>query len=124
MFHLRIHHISPLQRFVTTHSEALQNAALLLGGPPAARATGQIIEDLSTTPVVTRRMRRELEKLHALLTLEHVHDRARPEAAYFAAIDPEWSAIDEICLLSEQLRDLLDMLDTSPTGAAQVPTIA
>jgi len=114
MFHLRFTQIIPLQRFVETHSEALQNAALLLGGPPAAKAAGKIIEELSTTPVVTRRMRREVNRLHALLTLKHVHDPTRPEAAFFAAIDPEWSAVDEICLLSEQLEELLK---TSPEGA-------
>ncbi|MCP1167780.1 hypothetical protein [Limimaricola litoreus] len=121
MFYLRIPLINPLQQFVTTHSEALQNAALLLGGPPAARMTGRIIEDLNTTPVVTRRMRRELDKLHALLTLKHVHDQSRPEAAYFAAIDPEWSAVDEICLLSEQLGDLLAKF---PIVAVRVPAVA
>ena len=37
-----------------------------------------------------------------------IHDPDRPEAGYFAMIDPEWSAVEDICLLSDQLSDLLE----------------
>ncbi|MFT7047475.1 MAG: hypothetical protein ACJAYH_002763 [Celeribacter sp.] len=45
--------------------------------------------------------------LHGLLTLEHVHDFDRPEAAYFAELDPEMPYIEEICLLTDGLTDAL-----------------
>ncbi len=100
--------LAALQTFLHGHSEALQNAALLLGGQPALKATRGLLDEICASPALTRRLRRDLGKLHALLSLEHVHDPERPEAACFAAIDPSWSCVEEICLLADELAEVLD----------------
>jgi hypothetical protein len=100
-----------LQNFMQLHSEGLQNAALLLGGKPALRATRDLIDDICTTPALTRRLRAGLLRLHELLTLEHVHDSNRPEAAYFADLDPAAPYVEDICLLTEALQDVLLRLE-------------
>lgn len=96
-----------LQDFMQFHSEGLQNAALLLGGKPALQATRGLIDDISTTSALTRRLRAGLLRLYELLALEHVHDPSRPEAAYFADLDPAAPYVEDICLLTEALQDVL-----------------
>ncbi|MGY3436787.1 MULTISPECIES: hypothetical protein [unclassified Marinovum] len=98
---------TPLHVFAAAHAEGLQNASLLLGGRPWLRRCQRLLQDLGQPGPVTRRMRREAEALHGLLTLQHVHDLERPEAAYFSAIDLDDPAVGEICLLSEGLAEAL-----------------
>ncbi|ATG43761.1 hypothetical protein PhaeoP18_01802 [Phaeobacter piscinae] len=88
MFDLTTPPHGELQDFLQCHSEALQNASLLLGGKPALKATVAMIDDVCNAPVLTRRLQQGLARLHELLALEHVHDPNRPEAAYFADLDP------------------------------------
>ncbi len=99
---------SRLHTFLAEQVEGLQNAALLLGGRPWLRRVQRLIEDASTEPRVTRRMARELRELRALLHLEHVHDPERPEAGYFAELDPAEPYVEEICLMADTLDDALE----------------
>ncbi|QDI76927.1 hypothetical protein [Leisingera aquaemixtae] len=98
---------SDLKDFFQNQSEALQNAAVLLGGQPALRCVHALLDDLTIQPSITRRMKTNLVKLQKVLTLENVHDMDRIEAALFAEIDPASPIVEEICLLSDQLDDLL-----------------
>lgn len=104
-----------LKTFLHGHSEALQNAALLLGGQPALKATHGLLNEICASTALSRRLTRDLMTLHALLTLEHVHDPDRTEAACFAAIDPSLSCVEEIALLAEELGEALKALEQ--TGA-------
>lgn len=65
------------------------------------------MDDLEIQPRMTNRMERNLVRLHEVLTLEHVHDPERVEAACFADIDPGSPIVEEICLLSDELEDHL-----------------
>lgn len=96
-----------LQDFLQFHSEALQNASLLLGGTPAVKATSALIDDICCAPVLTRRLQEGLLRLHELLSLEHVHDFNRPESAYFAEVDPAAPYVEDLCLLAEAFQDIL-----------------
>lgn len=96
-----------LQKFLQFHSEALQNASLLLGGKPAVKATSALIDDICSAPVLTRRLQQGLVNLHKLLSLEHVHDFNRPESAYFADLDPAAPYVEDLCLLTESFQDVL-----------------
>nr|WP_286852456.1 hypothetical protein [Leisingera sp. UBA4491] len=96
-----------MKDFFQNQSEALQNAAVLLGGQPALRCVHALLDDLTIQPSITRRMKTNLVKLQKVLTLENVHDMDRIEAALFAEIDPASPIVEEICLLSDQLDDLL-----------------
>lgn len=116
--------LAVLREFTLTNSEALQNASLLLGGQPALRATIRVLDDLADARALTRRMRADLHRLYELLSLTHVHDPDRPEAGYFAMIDPEWSAVEDICLLSDRLSDLLDAFGDQPDNRDTLPLVA
>ena len=56
--------------------------------------------------MLTRRHHRELDALEDLLSLRHVHDEDRIEAARFAAIDPCDPAVEEICMLLDGLQEV------------------
>lgn len=100
-----------LQEFMRFHSEALQNASLLLGGRPALRATCDLIQDICSSPTLTRRLMTCLVRLYELLSLENVHDPERPEWSYFAELDPAAPYVEDICVLSEALKDILTQLE-------------
>jgi len=93
-----------LHHFVEEHAEALQNAALLLGGRPWLKRVQCLFDTLYTGSSLLGRAGREVAALHELLSLAHVHDPSRPEAAYFAALDPASPYVEEICLLADALR--------------------
>jgi|TARA_Y100000780_G_scaffold31361_2_gene25624 hypothetical protein len=93
-----------LHHFVEEHAEALQNAALVLGGRPWLKQVQCLFETLWTGNSLRGRAGRDVAALHDLLSLAHVHDPCRPEAAYFAALDPASPQLEEICLLADELR--------------------
>ncbi|KZX97872.1 MULTISPECIES: hypothetical protein [unclassified Sulfitobacter] len=93
-----------LHHFVEENAEALQNAALLLGGRPWLKRVQCLFEMLYTGNSLHGRAGRDVSALHDLLTLAHVHDPSRPEAAYFASLDPASPQVEEICLLADELR--------------------
>lgn len=113
-----------LRDFLETHREALQNAALLLGGRPGLRRTQRLLDELGTQPTLTRRLRRELQALRALLSLEHVDHLERPEAGHFALVDPDWCNIAEICLLDEALVSCFEDLDAETAAGAPLRSAA
>ena len=79
------------------------NAAALLGGSRAVTQCRGAIEALAQGGGLTKGHKRTLSALHDVLTLRHVHDDSRIEAALFAAIDPVDPVVEEICLLADQL---------------------
>ncbi|WP_417524081.1 hypothetical protein [Marinovum sp.] len=97
-----------LHHYVEKHAEALQNAALLLGGRPALKQVQSLFETLRTEHSLHGRAGRDVSALHDLLSLAHVHDPSRPEAAYFAALDPASPHVEEICLLADELREAFE----------------
>ncbi|MFC3616111.1 hypothetical protein ACFORG_20390 [Lutimaribacter marinistellae] len=99
---------SPLHVFVQDHFEAVQNASFLLGGPAWLKRTQRLIDAVSRTPHVTRKMRAEAQVLYELLTLEHVHDFDREEGWYFDQLDLEAPYIAEICVLTEALAEVIE----------------
>ena len=85
-----------LHHFVEEHAEALQNAALVLGGRPWLKQVQCLFETLWTGNSLRGRAGRDVAALHDLLSLAHVHDPCRPEAAYFAALELR-RAFEEAC---------------------------
>ncbi len=107
-----------LHHFVEENAEALQNAALLLGGRPWLKRVQSLFEMLWSESSLHGRAGRDVSALHDLLSLAHVHDPSRPEASYHAALDPASPHIEEICLLADQLRQAFEeaCIDQSPRG--------
>ena len=95
---------SPSAEFIVAHCNALDCATLLLGGAAAQKRFRRLLDEVTTSPMTTRRQERELDALEDLLSLRHVHDDERIEAECFAAIDPASSIVEEICALLEGLQ--------------------
>ncbi|WPY96303.1 hypothetical protein T8T21_16140 (plasmid) [Limimaricola variabilis] len=105
-----------LAEFALRHAEALVSAAGHLGDVPAVRRAARLLRDLLDTPPLTRRLRTELIALHRLLSLDGVEDLDSLEAGCFAALDPASPVIEEICLLTDGLRDHLAALAEAEAG--------
>ena len=101
----------PLHAFIEAHADALHDAALLLGGPDAARSVDEVVDHLGHEVRPCRRCRALLGELLDLLALEHVHDPDREEAARFAMIDPADPVVERICWLTDGLRETLGAQD-------------
>lgn len=107
--------LSTLQTYAHEHFEALQCAALLLGGAFAAKRARSVLEDVVSAQTLTRRMQIEMIEMHKLLSLHYVDDPERVEAAYFAEIDVSDPFIEDICLMTDQLTDILQNLKFDPS---------
>lgn len=114
----------PLREFFRDHREAMESAAELLGGAKGAKLATEIAEELSRGGPVSRRCQRGMDNLIALLTLEHVADLRRDEAAFFATIDPSSPVVKEICLLTDMFRNALDQADLDQPQALRSGTAA
>lgn len=99
---------APLREFADHHREGLLNAAGLLGGCRGTRLVLDLLDGLASEPVLTRRTRTRFTALLELLSLENVHDQNREECARFAAINPCDPVVEEICVLTDGLRDALE----------------
>lgn len=111
--------LAPLRQFADPHRDALINAAALLGGRRGTRLALDALDGLSTEIVPTRRTQNSLVALLDLLSLEHVHDETREEAARFAEIDPCDPVVEEICVLTDGLRDALNRATTHQRPASR-----
>lgn len=100
-----------LHRFAANHHEAIQNAALLLGGQPWLRRAQRWLADLEQQQTITRRIANETSALLSLLGLENVHDPERPEAGHFALLDPAAPYVEEICLLHDGLSNAIKTMN-------------
>lgn len=98
--------------YFAEQGSALVEAARRLGGQAASSRVLSLIEALRDARRLTRPHRRQLVDLHRLLTLEHVGDPDRIEAALFAEIDPGSPEVDEICLLAESMEELLKRISS------------
>ena len=96
-----------LRSFVHEHRCALAAAADLLGGTLSVRRFNRLVLALFDAGRPTQRLRRELNWLHGLLTLERVADLDSVEAERFARIDPASPVVADICLLAEGLSEQL-----------------
>lgn len=103
-----------LQGYARFHYEGLQNAALLLAGPFALKRVQSLLDDILSSRTITRRLQVGIVDIHKLLSLYHAHDPDRIEAAYFAEIDFCDPFIEDICLLTEALTDILYRLELDP----------
>ena len=107
--------LAAFQTYAREHYEAFQNAALLLGGTFAAKRARSVLEDVMSAQTITRRMQIEMVEMHKLLSLHYVDDPERVEAAYFAEIDVSDPFIEDICLMTDQLTDILHSLKLDPS---------
>nr|WP_309502371.1 hypothetical protein [uncultured Roseovarius sp.] len=106
--------------FLRDHGLTLAKAAHKLGGPAASARVFLLCEAVRHTRHLTRAQRSQLVESHRLLTLQHVDDPDRVETALFAMINPASAFVEECCLLSEKLGDLLrSIVEKDPTHDAR-----
>lgn len=103
----------PVLCFMSAHHEGLWQAARLLGGYESARLVDRCVALLEQERCVTRRSRIMLTQILSILSLDQAHDPDLPYMGYFAVIDPSDPVVEEICLLTDHLRDALDRSDSS-----------
>lgn len=126
MFHVSNFHpaVTMLLAWVFEYRDALMNASMLLGGPPAQRRAARLLADILSNGDVNRRLIAELSWLHRLLTLEHVSDPNRDEAVYFAAIDPADPVVYDLCILADGLGDRLEAIHDENARGKGLPKAA
>jgi len=109
----------PLRQLFHDKAEAFSSAAAVLGGPRGAALVGAIIDGLRRPGSPGRGTWTAIRHLLRLLSLEDAHDETRPEAACFAAIYPTDPIVEEICLLTDELRGALERADAAPAPASR-----
>lgn len=100
-----------LQEFSRIHFVPLTNAAFLLAGQYGSKRVTSLLHDILRTTSLTRRIQLEIVELHKLLSLHYVDDPKRIEAAHFAEIDISAPFIEEICLMTDGLTDILRRIE-------------
>lgn len=110
--------LKSVQGFFQEHGDALANAAYHLGGVSSSGAVVSLIGDLREARRLTASHTKRLERLHALLALSNVGDPDRYETEYFANLVPGSCLVDEICMLTDALDDLLTRLCSEASTAA------
>ncbi len=94
-----------LYLFINQHAEALQNAAVLLGGPSWLRRIQFIINESYVRAEPSSKARGELQRFARLLLRDAEFDLDSDEAGFAAMLDPASPAIEDICLLTDGLLD-------------------
>lgn len=97
--------------FCAVHGSDLLMAAELLGGPKAARRLLNFLSRLQNRVSWEKQIRKELCRIRSLLALECVDDLESEEASCFAMIDPASDVVSDLCILHDQLDELLETTD-------------
>lgn len=118
MFDLTTDTMTSIRAFMASHSEAVQNAAYLLGGQPALRKAQSLLDEIASSLVMTRRLAHKLLDLHALLTLQNVHRGDTVEAACFADLEPSSPIVEDICVLCDELEEEMHKMENAELSAA------
>lgn len=112
----------PLHAYFAEHQDRLRDAARLLRGRSGLRLFHEVLAGLHGEAILSRRTMAELRRFEELLSLKHVADAGRPEAEYFAMIDPTDPAVEAVCRLTDGLRNAMQAyraLPRSPDGATR-----
>ena len=84
----------PLQKFLFSNRRALARAARLLAGSAGVACVENLVDATARPGPIDANARRQVKRLLDILSLKHAHDDERPEAGFFAAIDPADPFVD------------------------------
>ena len=115
---------APLRAFVEEHRQALIHAAKLLAGGRGEYLALEVTDALARGAPLTRRDMRHLHEVVDILSLENVDNLDSEESARFALLDPASTIVEEICLLTDGLRDAMEMADLDHPSAVRFPAVA
>ncbi len=89
------------------HGTALCNAAGLIDADAGTARVLRLMSTLREASRLDRATRRRLVDLHRLLSLDPVVDEFEPDLSFWSPIDPASPEVEELCLLTDRLYDLL-----------------
>jgi len=111
-----------LHRFAEDYHQAIQYAAMLLGGRVWQRGAGCLLCDLSHRSPITRRVLNEANELSALFAGEVVPDLDSSEPPWREGHSPEASQFDEIRILAVNFSEAV-MMTATQTGRASAESM-
>lgn len=89
------------------HGSALCIAAGLIDGEAGTARVLRLMTGLREASRLDRATRRRLVDLHRLLSLDPVIDELEPDLSPWSLLDPASPEVEELCLLTDRLYDLL-----------------
>ena len=89
------------------HAAAYCTAAGLIDGDAGTARVLRLVCDLRDATRLERALRRRLVDLHRLLSLDPVLDDLEPGLSVWTPLDPDSPEVEQICLLTDRLFDLL-----------------
>lgn len=98
-----------LSLFRNRHAD-LWHANRILGGYEACRLVDKCAARLEDLQSVDDRAWIMLNQIHAILGLEETHDPGKSYMGFFAAINPNDPIVEEICILTDELRTAMDLV--------------
>jgi len=96
-----------LHAVAAENTDALFEAASLLGGDPARRRCARLLAELLDAPALSRRLLAETHWLTEPMGLVHVGEPNRIETDLFSRISPDDPLMIELCCLHNALADAL-----------------
>lgn len=100
-------HLSTARVHFAKHGTALCNAAGMIDGEAGRARVLRLISALREASRLDRTTRRKLVNLHRLLSLDPVIDALGPDLSSWILLDPASVEVEELCLLTDRLYDLL-----------------
>ncbi|WP_292294422.1 hypothetical protein, partial [Marivita sp.] len=99
---------APILSLIRNRHAELWHANRMLGGYEACRLVDNCAARLEDLQYVDDRAWIMLNQIHAILGLEETDDPGKPYMGFFAAIDPNDPIVEEICILTDELRTAMD----------------
>ncbi|KUF09782.1 hypothetical protein [Pseudoponticoccus marisrubri] len=99
--------LAPVRDFFEEHGAALCNAAGLIDDGFGTTRVLRLMSGLREASRLNRATRRRLVDLHRLLSLDPVIDAFEPDLSSWMLLDPASPEVEELCLLTDRLYDLL-----------------
>ncbi|MFG6584448.1 hypothetical protein [Sulfitobacter sp. 1A12779] len=99
--------LTAVREFFDKHGAALCNAAELIDGEAGTARVLRLMSRLREASRLERATRRRLVDLHRLLSLDPVIDAFEPDLSSWMLLDPASPEVEELCLLTDRLYDLL-----------------
>ncbi|GGF86144.1 hypothetical protein SAMN05216376_1294 [Mameliella alba] len=99
--------LTAVRAYFDKHGAALCNAAELVDGEAGTARVLRLMSRLREASRLERATRRRLVDLHRLLSLDPVIDAFEPDLSSWMLLDPASPEVEELCLLTDRLYDLL-----------------
>lgn len=99
--------LTAVRELFDKHGAALCNAAELIDGEAGTARVLRLMSRLREASRLERATRRRLVDLHRLLSLDPVIDAFEPDLSSWMLLDPASPEVEELCLLTDRLYDLL-----------------